>query len=136
MKCLAKTKQEKEFEAILIEAIDEAFLTLGKNVQTSIYFHLETKFRLPKQEIPNRINDFSSAIEKIFGAAAKKLEILIMKFLNEKAKCNYEWAGPKWLVPDLTFEEYVGMVKHTIETATTIEINAFLNEGEKPEQKT
>ncbi|MGD6807827.1 MAG: hypothetical protein ACQCN4_12825 [Candidatus Bathyarchaeia archaeon] len=133
---MAKTKKEREFEAILLEAIDEALLTLGKNVQLSIYFHLETKFGLPKQFIPDRISDFSNALEKIFGPASKKIEILIMKFLNEKVKCTYEWVGPKWLIPDITFEDYIKMVMFSLESGKTGLVEVTLNEGEKPEQKT
>jgi hypothetical protein len=132
---LAKTKKEREFEAILLEAVDEALSTLGQNVQMSIYFHLETKFGLPKQFIPDRISDFSNALEKIFGPASKKIEILIMKFLNEKVKCTYEWTGPKWLIPDITFEEYVKMVMFSVESGKTGLVEVTLNEGEKPQQK-
>jgi hypothetical protein len=113
---LGETQKENNYQAILLKAIDEALLTLGKNVQVSIYFHLETKFGLPRKQIPNNIVEFSDALEKIFGEASKKIEILIMKFLNDKVQCNYKWAGPSWLVPNLTFEEYVKMVQQTIQT--------------------
>ena len=88
----------KKFDAVLLEAIDDAFSTLGENVKTSLYFHLEHKLIIPKQDIPYRIDDFSDALELIFGVAAKRLEILIMKKLHEKISCLYEWNGPSWLV--------------------------------------
>lgn len=115
MKPLPKPKTHHEFAGILLDSIDEAFAGLGENVKISIYFHLETKFRLPKKEIPNRIEDFSEALEKIFGRASKQLEILIMIHLNKKVKINYKWIGPKWLIPELTFEEYMKIVKRSIE---------------------
>ena len=101
----------KKFSAILQESIDEALLTLGENAKTSIYFHLATKFAITKRDIPDRIDDFSEALEQIFGLATRQLEILIMKYLNEKIDCSYYWVGPKWLVPDLTFTKYVKMLK-------------------------
>jgi len=101
----------KKFSAILQESIDEALLTLGENAKTSIYFHLATKFAINKRDIPDRIDDFSEALEQIFGLATRQLEILIMKYLNEKIDCSYYWVGPKWLVPDLTFTKYVKMLK-------------------------
>ena len=79
---LAKT--EKKYGEILLDAINTAFSSLGQNVKTSIYFHLETKFGLPKQDIPDRTDDFIEALERIFGGASRQLEILIMKNLNEK----------------------------------------------------
>jgi len=111
---LPKPKIHQKFKDILLESIDEAFSNLGENVRISIYFHLETKFSLSKKEIPTRIKDFSDALEKIFGQASKQLEILIMSYLNKKVKVNYKWVGPKWLVPELTFEEYIKLVKKSI----------------------
>jgi hypothetical protein len=139
MTYLAKTKTEKIFGALLLESIDQAFSTLGQTVKLSIYFNLETKFALPKQDIPDRIEDFSSALEKIFGQASVPLEILIMKCLNEKIKGNYRWVGPKWLVPDLTLEKYLKIAKLSIENQRKIpisEMEVVLNEGESPKQET
>jgi len=134
---MAKTKTEKKFAIILLDSIDEAFSTLGKKVQVSIYFHLETKFALPKQDIPDRSDDFLDALEQIFGQATRQVEILIMKSLNKKVKCNYEWTGPKWLVPELTFEKYVKLVRLFIEdSGENGKVEVLLKNGEKIEQKT
>ncbi len=138
MKRLAKTKTEKVFGALLLEAIDQAFSTLGQNVKFSIFFHLENKFSLPKQDIPDRVEDFSNAVEKIFGKGSAPLEILIMKFLNEKIRVNYEWVGPKWLVPDLTLEKYLKMARLCIESKSKISIadlEVILNEEEAAKQE-
>ncbi len=133
---LAKTKTEKKFAVILLDAIDVAFTALGQNVKTSIYFHLENKFGLPKQDIPDRVEDFTDALDRIFGQASTPLEILIMKNLNEKVNCNYKWVGPKWLVPDLTFEKYLKLVKLCMEgEGKTGDIEVLLDDGAKPDQK-
>ncbi len=134
---MAKTKTEKKFAVILLDSIDEAFSALGKKVQVSIYFHLETKFALPKQDIPDRSDDFLDALEQIFGQATRQVEILIMKSLNKKVKCNYEWTGPKWLVPELTFEKYVKLIRLCIEdSGENGMVEVLLDNGEKIEQKT
>ena len=133
---LAKTKTEEKFAMILLDAIDLGFIALGQNVKTSIYFHLENKFGLPKQDIPDRVDDFEDALEQIFGQASQQLEILIMKNLNENVNCNYKWVGPKWLVPDLTFKKYLELVKMSIEgQGKTGELEVQLDHGEKPEQE-
>ncbi len=125
----------KKFETILLEAVDEAFSTLGKSVQTSIYFHLEHKFIIPKQDIPYRIDDFSNALEQIFGVAAKHLEILIMKKLHEKINCFYEWNGPSWLVPDLTFRQHVELMRLNCEDkGKTGDVEVWINAEEKQKQ--
>jgi hypothetical protein len=137
MKQLARTKNELKFAALLLDAIDLAFIALGENVKFSIYLNLETKFGLAKQDIPDRIEDFSNALEQIFGQASKQLEILIMKYLNDKVKCNYTWVGPKWLVPNLTFEKYIKMVQMTVEgSGKSTDVEVLLDDFRKPEQET
>jgi hypothetical protein len=133
---LSKRKRERKFSIILIEAIDEAFLTIGENARTAIYCHLESKFAISRQDIPDRIGDFSDALAQIFGLAAPQLEILIMKFLNRRVKCEYEWVGPKWLVPDLTFKKYVVLTELTFKDTSKIEnVEILVDDGEKPRQE-
>jgi len=108
---LDKKDRCKEFEDVFQDSVDEAFSILGESVKKSIYFHLERTFLITREEIPCRIEDFSNAIERIFGAGAKHLELLIMEKLYIKANCSFKWDGPKWLVPDLTFKQYVELVR-------------------------
>ena len=132
-----KRKLENTFNAILLESIDKAFLKLGKNAKESIYLHLETEFAITRQDIPSRVNDFSDALEQIFGLAAQPLEVLIMRFLNEKVNCSYNWVGPTWLVPDLSFTKYVKLLELWCEDSDRIgEVEVILDDGERQEQKT
>ena len=133
---IGKRKREKKFNAILLDSIDEAFLTLGVNSKSAIYFHLESKFAISRQDIPERICDFSDALEQVFGLAAHQLEILIMKCLNEKINCTYEWVGPKWLVPDLTFTKYLKLLELWCEDKEeNVEVEVMLDAGEQQEQR-
>jgi hypothetical protein len=132
-----RKNRDKKFEQILLDSIDEAYSTLGESVKTSIYFHLEHKFMIAKQDIPYRINDFSDALEQIFGLGARHLEILIMKKLHEKITCFYEWNGPSWLVPDLTFRKYVELMRLCYEDKAEIgDIEVIIDAGEQQEQRT
>ncbi len=134
---MAKTKMETKFATILLDSIDEALSSLGQNVKVSIYFHLENKFSVPKEDIPDRVEDFSNALEQIFGQASKQLEILIIKHLHQKINLNYKWAGPNWLVPNLTFEKYVKLARLSVEgSGKTGKVEVMLDEGEKPKQET
>ena len=124
-------KREKKFNDILLESIDKAFLTLGENSKSAIYFHLERKFAISRQDIPDRVHDFSDALEQIFGLAARQLEILIMKCLNEKIECTYDWVGPKWLIPELTFSKYVKFLELCfIDKKKNVEVELLLDAGE------
>jgi hypothetical protein len=73
----------KDFQKLLLEAVDDAFSSLGDSAKQSIYFHLETKFKVPRDQIPCRLEDFESGLENIFGVGTRFLEILIMKKLYE-----------------------------------------------------
>ena len=108
---LSKNCEGMQFEQVLLETIEEALSTLGENAKKSIYFHLQHKFLIAKQDIPYKIDDFSDALEKIFGISARKLEILIMAKLQQKIKAFYKWEGPNWLVPELTFSQYVELLR-------------------------
>ena len=49
----------KNFEELLLGAIDEALASLGDSAKQAVYFHLENKFKITKNEIPERIEDFA-----------------------------------------------------------------------------
>jgi hypothetical protein len=124
-------KLEKKFNDILLESIDKAFLTLGESSKSAIYFYLESKFAISRQDIPDRVHDFSDALEQIFGLAARQLEILIMKCLNEKIECTYDWVGPKWLIPDLTFSKYIKLLELCfMDKKKNLEVEVLLDSGE------
>ena len=134
---LSKRKQGNEFNNILLESIDQAFTLLGEKAKTSIYIQLETKFSIPRKDIPRKVGDFSDALEQIFGLAAPQLEILIMKYLNQKVNCAYNWIGPKWLVPDLTLTKYIKLLEMWCEKKEkTWELEVMINAEERQEQRT
>ncbi len=102
-------RSAKEFDNLFLNSIDDAFCSLGERAKNSLYLHLEDDFFLAREEIPNRVEEFIKALEKIFGAAALQLELLIMQSLHQKTNCSHEWVGPKWLVPELSFKDYINM---------------------------
>ena len=106
----------EEFNKLLLEAIDEALSSLGEAVKNSIYSHLQNDFKIKRDEIPDRICEFSDILHKIFGLGAGRLEVRCMKNICEKVKISmswpeYEWPMSKWIVTDITFQEYVGNAK-------------------------
>ena len=99
---------KRDFEKILLEAVDEGLYSLGQSSRRAIYFHLEKNFNVKKQEIPSKIEVFADAIEKIFGSGANFLEILIMKRLNEKiGKLESKIVEKK----DYDFSDYIKELK-------------------------
>ena len=100
---------KKDFDKLLLEAVDEGLSSLGKSPKQAIYFHLEKRFNVKKEGIPFKIEAFADGIEKIFGLGANFLEILIMKQLHKKVGQGFKWPESK----DLTFTEYVAAAKRS-----------------------
>jgi len=97
------------FEEILLEAVDEGLSMLGESPKQAIYYHLEKTFKINRMDIPYKIEDFTDAIEKIFGAGAKIIEIQIMKCLFKKVGNNpKKHPEPK---KNLTFTEYIAAAR-------------------------
>ena len=58
-----------------------------------------------------------------------------MKKLHGKITCFYEWNGPSWLVPDLTFMQYVELMRLFYEDkGKTGEVEVWVNAEEKQKQ--
>jgi len=102
-------KKPIAFDRILTKAIDNAFSSLGNSAKQAIYFHLKDKFKITRNDIPNRLKDFDEGLEKIFGSGARFLEILIMKNLYERIGQPLEWDEDK----ELAFVDYVNAAKHS-----------------------
>jgi len=133
---LGKNGDCKKFENLLTETIDEAFSTLGENVRKSIYFHLNQKFMITKQDIPYKIDEFSDALEQIFGIGARMLELLIMTKLQGKIRALYKWEGPNWLVPELTFSQYVSLLKSFYEDNGEIrQVEVIMDAGDQRQEQ-
>lgn len=70
----------------LREAIDDTLSLLGEEAKQTVYNHIQRKYGITRHEIPYRIEEFSEALETLFGTAAKILQILIMKELYKKIR--------------------------------------------------
>ena len=98
-----------EFNLIMLEAVDEALSFLGESAKRAIYYHLEEKFKIRREEIPIKIDDFAEAIEEIFGMGAKIIEMQIMKVLYKRIGHNFKYVPKK---KDLLFTAYLKAVKN------------------------
>lgn len=78
------TVKTKKFNTLLLSSIDESLASLGESAKQSIYFHIENKFNISRKEIPEKLEEFQTGLEKIFGVGARSIEILIMKNLYAK----------------------------------------------------
>jgi len=99
------------FEATVGQAIDDTLSALGESPKQAIYRHLKIVYGISKEDIPNKIEDFASAIEQTFGSVAKLIEIKII----EKLHFQYE---DFCYVPknrQLDFVEYISDLQNRLE---------------------
>lgn len=101
---IPKSLGDMDFRKLLLEAVEDGLSLLGDCSKQTLYNHLESNFKIGKQDIPDKIEQFSDAIEKIFGQSAKLLQIEIIKNLYKKVKSDFEYPDKK---SELVFIEYV-----------------------------
>ena len=102
---------DDEFNLVMLEAVDEALSFLGESAKRAIYYHLEEKFKIRREEIPIKIDDFAKAIEEIFGMGAKIIEMQIMKSLYKRVGRNFKYVPKE---KDLLFTAYLKAVKNIL----------------------
>lgn len=102
---------KRSFEELLDEAVEEGLSSLGESAKQATYYYLEKGFNLNKQEIPYKVKDFATAIEKFFGVGANFLEMLILKQLYEKAGQSYNLDTSE----DVNFPERIILAKQALE---------------------
>ncbi|MDH5450686.1 MAG: hypothetical protein OEX77_07290 [Candidatus Bathyarchaeota archaeon] len=93
------------FDKNLLEAVDNGLLSLGENPRKAIYFHLKNGFQLRREHIPKETNEFSQALNAIFGPGAKIIEKYILKELYQRLELDFEEKE------DSTFADYVKEAK-------------------------
>ncbi|MGC9345249.1 MAG: hypothetical protein ACP5ER_00445 [Candidatus Bathyarchaeales archaeon] len=96
---------QNNLRKILLEAVEEGLSSLGDSPKKAIFFHLETSFKIKKDNIPANLTEFAKALEKIFGPGASYLEKLIIKRLYEKLGLEFEE------IENWDFLEYIDNVK-------------------------
>jgi hypothetical protein len=80
----------KDFDRILLEAIDEGLTALGDGGKYMVFFYLERNYSIRKHDIPKNPEAFVKGLEKIFGAGTTVLEKMIVKSICSKLGIDYE----------------------------------------------
>jgi hypothetical protein len=98
-----KQPTEDKFHVAIIEAVEESLSSFNNLDKEAVYLHLENAFKIKKQEIPDKIADFSDAIKQMFGVGAKLIEIRIIKALHNRIR-EFVFFPKKG---DVDFKEYL-----------------------------
>ena len=102
-----RKRLKSQLDATILDAVDESLATFGESVKQGVYFYLENKYHIEKQDIPSKIGEFASGIEEVFGIGAKLIEMKIMQALYTKV--NGFLYVPKR--DELVFKDYVETVR-------------------------
>jgi hypothetical protein len=94
----------RTFKELFTETVDQELTFLGDPVKKAVYNYLKKTFKINKDDIPLKIDQFTEAIEEIFGASAALLEIRIMKRFHEKASHDIDYFSED---NDLLFTQYM-----------------------------
>jgi hypothetical protein len=113
-KRLDEATKHKDFNELLLEAIDAAFSSLGESSKSAIYYFLADKFNIHKHEIPYRLDDFTRALEKIFKDGTKCLNILFLKNLDAKLGALNS-TGLHLVNQELPFQGCVELIRRNFE---------------------
>jgi hypothetical protein len=101
---------EREFDRVLVESVDESTaVVLGEIARRAVYEILEKNFDISKDRIPERLNAFTSAFEKIFGPAIGKMIMrAVAKTLYSRLDLTFIEISD-WRLPDYVTEARVRM---------------------------
>lgn len=100
---------EESFNQLLLECVDDGLSVLGHEPQQAVYHFLLTICSLPREEVPNRVEDFASGLKKALGGASKVIERVILRKLFERTGSVFRE------IPDSSFNEYVADARRRFE---------------------
>jgi len=94
-----------EFNRLLVESLDESFAAiLGEIPKKTVYDVLERNHAITRNCIPEKLSEFTVALETVFGAAPSKvLERIVVKELYSKLGLTYI-ERPDWRLDDYVTE--------------------------------
>lgn len=83
-------RQSERYEFAFLQAVEQGLLVLGESVSKAIYFHIEEKCRIRREQFCVRTEDFDRALEGLFGAGGKVVGTIIAKRLYANLALDFE----------------------------------------------
>lgn len=89
----------RSFNKLILEAIEAGISNaLGDSAKDVIFYHLEKKYALERNNLPNRLEEFSNGLKVLFGPGAEVLEHAIAKNIYSKLNIAFEEESEKTLI--------------------------------------
>ena len=94
-----------DFDGLFVKVLDESFTSiLGEIPKRTLFSVLETNHAIAANRIPERLDDFTLALETLFGVAPSKAIVrIIAKRLYSKLGLTFI-ERPDWRLPDYVSE--------------------------------
>ena len=94
-----------EFDRLLVRSLDESFSAiLGEIPKKTFYDGLEKNHAIARNRIPDRLNEFTAALETVFGVACSKVIVrIIVKRLYSNLGLTFI-ERPDWRLLDYVTE--------------------------------
>ncbi len=102
----------QSFDDLLVACIDESLSVLGNEPKQAVYHYLSAIQNLDRDQIPEKLNEFSSGLRKALGSASKVIERLILKKLFQATGTSFRET------PQLEFTDYVSDAKRRFELSS------------------
>lgn len=112
---------KQSFDDLLLECIDEGLSVLGNEPKLAVYQYLSSIHALDREQIPEKIDEFSAGMRKALGGASKVIERLILKKLFQRLGSNFKETS------NLEFVDYVSDAKRRFEFSSAKHNDALDN---------
>ena len=99
----------QSFSELLLECIDEGLSVLGNEPKQAVYQYFSSIHGLDREQIPEKVDEFSAGMRKALGSASKVIERLILKKLFQRLGSNFKETS------NLEFIDYVAEAKRRFE---------------------
>jgi PAS domain S-box-containing protein len=117
------TVKDRQFNESLLAAADDMFSSVGSSAKTAIYFHIENKYNIKKEDIPSNIAKFSEALDQLFGIGSKPLQKIFKQQLKTKLKTNSQITDEE----SLDLDSFVREIRKVTEAFATNEADFSRN---------
>ncbi len=94
---------------MLLDCVDDGLSVLGNEPKEAVYQYLATIHSLDREQIPDKVDEFSTGLRKALGGASRVIERLILKKLFQRVGSTFRETA------DLEFTDYVMDAKRRFE---------------------
>jgi hypothetical protein len=101
--------RSQQFSEVLLDCVDEGLSVLGNEPKQAVYQYLATIHSLDREQIPDKVDEFSTGLRKALGSASRVIERLILKKLFQRIGSTFRETA------DLEFTDYVTDAKRRFE---------------------